>query len=199
VYATSPLALARAARQLQQVGRDPQWQSLDVADGQCLIAPGSADSITRNGKLDLEVFQYQASENDGLAGIGQWLADNALCEQHAPEYFRNKLRNHLVVLSDTDFAHFVHNATLVETHVRINETTGAADDGGLFYSENLPPESLLIVPIMASRERTGANDGLEADAVMGHIRTAVNNAVIQMGGDATTGRGQVAFNMIAGG
>jgi CRISPR-associated protein Cmr4 len=62
------------------------------------------------------------------------------------------------VLSDTDFAYFAQHAMLVEPHVRIDENTGTAKDGGLFYTENLPPESLLIAPLMASQTRSGKED-----------------------------------------
>jgi len=199
VYATCPLALARAERLLQIGGRPVGWPQLEVSDNHCRLTPGGMQSLTRDGTLDLEVFQYHAEPSDALADISGWLADNALSTDHAPDYFRDKLRQHLVVLSNTDFAHFTSNATLVEAHVRINEDTGAADGGGLFYTENLPPESLLIAPVMASRERAANNNGLSAQDVMGHLRTAVHGKVVQLGGDATTGRGLVSFNLVTGG
>jgi len=81
---------------------------------------------------------------------------------------------------------------LVELHVRIDPETGAADGGGLFYTENLPPESLLIAPLLASRTRTGKNDFKdEAAGVMAKIRNVIDGKLLQIGGDATTGRGLV--------
>ena len=108
-------------------------------------------------------------------------------------FFRDKFKTDLVVLSDTDFAYFAEHATLVEPHVRIDDTTGTADDGGLFYTENLPPESLLIAPLFASRTRAGKNGEAEMEAaeVMLKIRTAIDGKTLQIGGDATTGRGLV--------
>lgn len=198
VYATCPMALARAQRLLQVGKRPVDWPNFEVEDNQCRVTPTGLATLTRDGALDLEVFQYQASPSDDVAQIAGWLAEHALHGEHAPNYFRNKLRDHLVVLSDSDFGHFTSNATLVEPHVRIDEQTGAADSGGLFYTENLPPESLLVAPVMASRERT-AEEGLPADAVLNHIRTAVHGNIIQLGGDATTGRGLVGFNLVQGG
>lgn len=199
VYATCPQALARAARLLAMSGRAVDWPSISVENNHCCINPEATGALTTEGHLDLEVFQYQVDESAELAAIGDWLANNALSDQHAPEYFRDKLRNHLVVLSDTDFGYFVANATLVEPHVRIDETTGAASDGGLFYTENLPPESLLIAPVMASRERSGHAEAMDAGQVMGQISTALNDNVIQIGGDATTGRGMVSIKLVQGG
>jgi CRISPR-associated protein Cmr4 len=97
-----------------------------------------------------------------------------------------------VVLSDSDFGFFAQNATLVEPHVRINDKTGTADEGGLFYTENLPPESLLLAPLMASATRTGRKeDELDAVEVMSKLRQAIHGKLLQVGGDATTGRGLV--------
>jgi CRISPR-associated protein Cmr4 len=113
-------------------------------------------------------------------------------EGNGYEYFRTKLKEDLVVLSDTDFGYFAEHAMLVEPHVRINEKTGTADDGGLFYTENLPPESLLIAPLLASRTRAGNGRDNDAQEVLEKIKNALHGKVLQIGGDATTGRGLVA-------
>ena len=112
-------------------------------------------------------------------------------------FFRSKLAQDLVVLSDTDFGYFVEHATLVEPHVRINAETGTADDGGLFYTENLPPESLLLAPLMASATRSGRpGEKLEAAEVMSQLKAVLHGRVVQIGGDATTGRGLVVANVV---
>src|SRR5205085_1752152 len=108
------------------------------------------------------------------------------------EYFRDKVSRHFVVLSDTDFDYFVEHATVVEPHVRINEETGTADGGGLFYTESLPPESLLIAPLLATQTRTGKGNELPAQEVLFKIANVLHGKVLQLGGDATTGRGLVA-------
>ena len=77
--------------------------------------------------------------------------------------------------------------------------TGTADSGGLFYTENLPPESLLLAPLMASATRSGKlDDRLEAVAVMSQIRTVLHGRMLQIGGDATTGRGLVVAHVVEG-
>jgi CRISPR-associated protein Cmr4 len=191
VYATCPQALNRANRLLGLIGRAANWPQLpEVEEGHALVAnPG----LLNNDKLHLEAFEYTAihfTKAEPLAKIAADLAQRALPQDAAYEFFREKLKTDLVVLSDTDFAYFSENAMLVETHVRINETTGTADDGGLFYTENLPPESLLLAPILASKTRTGKVE-LPAESVMAQIRGALDGKLLQIGGDATTGRGLV--------
>ena len=79
----------------------------------------------RNGDGDLGITMA-----DGYGAIAAWLANNALTAANA--YFANKIKNDLVVLSDTNFAHFTRHAMVVEPHVRINDDSGTADDGGVF-------------------------------------------------------------------
>lgn len=188
-HITCPQALARAARLMTLLGIACDWQLPQVEPGQCRLVH---DQLTRDGKLHLEAFEYHASQSDSLPAIASDLADKALPQDSAYDYFRNKLKNDLVVLSDTDFAHFAEHAMLIEPHVRINADTGTADDGGLFHTENLPPESLLIAPLMASQTRSGKDqEHLEADQVMSRIHTVLHEQLLQIGGDATTGRGLV--------
>lgn len=202
VYATCPQALARAHRLLSLVGTVPQWQPLGqtLEEGMCRVADGS---ILTNNKLHLEAYEYEAAQLPDLSRIGEDLGHKAIPDGNGNAFFRNKLKKHLVVLSDTDFAFFCEHAMLVEPHVRINDETGAADTGGLFYTENLPPESILIAPLMASQIRNpkkerGSTGWMDADAVIAKIHKALDGRLVQIGGDATTGRGLVVARVVNG-
>ncbi len=205
VYATSPTALARTRRQLEHLQVTPDWKITEVEEGGCRVVPGSG--LTEGTSLNLEVFQYTATDEKELAKIAGWLADQALPPGDAYAFFRDKLKTDLVLLPDEDFTYYIKNATVVEPHVRIDDKTGTADDGGLFYTENLPPESLLLAPLMASGERRGRHDGSNdhimcAQEVMekvldGHNEgVGLNGLCLQLGGDATTGRGQVIVTSV---
>ena len=193
VYATCPQVLARAQRLLGLVGDGGGWKIPTVPEGRCAVL--NPHLLSQKSKLHLEAFEYEADDNvtEGLDTLAADLAASAFPQDGAYTFFRDKLKTDLVVLSDTDFAYFAEHATLVEPHVRIDDTTGTADDGGLFYTENLPPESLLIAPLFASRTRAGKNSEAEMEAaeVMLKIRTAIDGKTLQIGGDATTGRGLV--------
>ena len=74
----------------------------------------------------------------------------------------------------------------------------------LFYTENLPPESLLVGLVMASVERQGKKEQrealLSADDVLAAVLRGKNapsglaGELVQVGGDATTGRGLIAVH-----
>ncbi|MDR3352273.1 MAG: type III-B CRISPR module RAMP protein Cmr4 [Zoogloeaceae bacterium] len=215
VYATCPQALARTRRLLELIGAKADWplsavekdqqrpvvnptgnqarDSADVKEKQqpCLVVNPAL--LSPGGKLHLEAFEYPARVSEPLAEVAADLANRALPDVAAYAFFREKLKKDLVVLSDTDFSYFAEYATLVETHVRIDENTGTASDGGLFYTENLPPESLLVAPMLTSKTRTGKGKENElcAEAVMSHVKAALDGKLLQIGGDATTGRGLI--------
>ena len=196
VYATCPQALARAQRLLTLAKVDINWNVPIVKDGHCLLVNDDLKS-SHNQQLHLEAFEYKPEKSEDLENIAEDLASKALPRDKAYEFFRDKLKTDLVVLSDTDFAYFAKNAMLVEPHVRIDETTGTAKDGGLFYTENLPPESIMIAPLMASQTRTGkAHNHLDSAGVMTQIKTLLDTQLLQIGGDATTGRGLVVANVV---
>lgn len=195
VHASCPQALARAQRLLHALGKPVDWAIPDVDSGHAAVI--NPKLLADGGQLHLEAFEYTAKDSEALKRIADDLARRALPDGAEHAFFRDKLKTDLVLLSDTDFAYFSEHATLVEPHVRINDTTGTADDGGLFYTENLPPESLLIAPLLASQTRTGEGETLPAEAVMAQVRTVLDGRLLQVGGDATTGRGLVLARMEA--
>lgn len=199
VYATSPQALARAQRLLVLVGVKTGWKVPEVAEGQCITAnPALLSGSDNDKKLHLEAFEYTARVSPDLPALSQDLSTKALPPGGEYAFFRTKLAQDLVVLSDTDFSYFVEHATLVEPHVRIDPHTGTAANTGLFYTENLPPESLLLAPLMASATRSSKEEKLEAEDVLFKLKTLINGRLIQIGGDATTGRGLVMAQVVEG-
>lgn len=193
VYATCPTALARAKRLLEIAATTPDWQTSHIADGVAFIGN---DELKQGSEIILEALAFHATPLDQVKEIGAWLAKHALPADQS--YFREKLEKDLVLLSETDFTHFVKNSTLVEPHVRIDDNTGTAEGGGLFYTENLPPESLLIGAVMASATRNGSKK--PAEVVMQQVADSLAElkTPLQIGGDATTGRGLVQLSFVGG-
>jgi CRISPR-associated protein Cmr4 len=186
VYASCPTAIARLGR---LVGKS--WSVPPFKETEALI---TNPDLLQNERLILEALAYDRRDDNVVGEIGEWLAGQAV----PAGFFADKLKTDFVILSDTDFTHFVRNSTLVEPHVRIDDETGTAQDGGLFYTENLPPESLLVTLAMASQVRDGTTKS--ASEVIKEVSVALNNDKIwQFGGDATTGRGLVMLRLIAAG
>lgn len=202
-YATSPTLLARLERTLSVAGETSGWKQEPIPTDTCLVAGKGA---VTNERILLECYDYKAKESQNLKAVAVWLSEHAFPQDKAFAFFKEKLCEDLVLLSDEDFNYFVQNATIVEPHVRINDVTGTAEEGGLFYTENLPPESILASLVMVSRERK--KDGRDARKVLDSLLNGfgsdgggakvggIHQAIIQIGGDATTGRGQVVFKAL---
>ncbi len=209
VYATSATALGRAHRALS-LAKAPSlgsWGSLGADDKKAKVA--AKDVLSDGGKLVIEAFALDGQVDTVVGKVGAWLAEHALPQGDGYGFFRDKLKTDLVVLPDEDFGYFVEHATVVEPHVRIDDTSGTAEEGGLFYSENLPPESLLLSVVMTSLERRkkgNAGDGkLGAEEIMNRLirgpdddKPGLDGQVMQIGGDSTSGRGLVVVTAVGG-
>jgi len=197
VYTTSAQTIARTRRILfEMTGKGEGWPHLPtLKEGECLVT--NPKLLSQQSKLHLEFFEYSNVESVDLTFVKE-LADLVVPSGKAYEYFRQKMKDDLVVLSDTDFTYFVEHSTLVEPHVRIDDATGTAQDGGLFYTENLPPEAVLISPVLASATRSGSNRDFNSLGVIAKVKNAIDGKVLQIGGDSTTGRGLVVCRVIEG-
>ncbi len=204
-YVTSPLALARLHRLATQAGIAVDWSVPTVSQNKALSASVSLLLDKTKQQINSEAFEFPAELDEKLKAIAQWIATHALGGS-GNSFFADKFKADLVLLNDTDFAHFVRHAMVVEPHVRIDDESGTADDGGLFYVENLPPETLMVGLAQASIERfkkgqphrrfkcpaqcTGGA-GARCLPVPGRRLPGIGGKLLQIGGDATTGRGLV--------
>jgi len=199
VYATCPLALARAKRILKSSVSSLSWNiPSSLSEGECQLIN---NALLTADKLHLEAFEYSSTQGDSniLDTISGDLATYALPQDDEFVFFRDKLKRDLVILSDTDFSYFSRYAMLVEPHVRIDPNSGTAKKGGLFYSENLPPESLMIASLRTGDTRGGQQKKSSAEEVMNHLKDVLDNQLFQIGGDATTGRGLVMARVLSEG
>lgn len=200
VYATCPLALARMKRLAELASVNVEWAVPCVPSEKALAASGA---VLANGRLVLEAFEF-AAEVKEAAAIADWLAGHAFADP--TDFFARKLKADLVVLTDTDFAHFARHAMVVEPHVRIDDESGTADGGGLFYTENLPPESIMVGLAQASVERFKKDKKqesmMEAETILATVfegradKPGIAGKPLQIGGDATTGRGLVLVQTV---
>ena len=128
---------------------------------------GDAATLADNGTIVLEDYALECSgafePGDDLPVV---LPDSLWADLHT---------THLCLVSDDMIAHFSRTACEVAQHVSINDESGAADDGKLFNQENVPSDTLFYSVITELRP--------------GSLTTLKVPAVLQIGGDGTTGLG----------
>jgi CRISPR-associated protein Cmr4 len=185
-YTTCAAVLARVARDV------PNFPALDqdVQGENALVTSKSA--VVASGKAVLEEFSFTCKENARVDEIAKWLAQNAFPTAPAYEYWRKKVQDSLIVLSDESFRDFVQNSTEIVTRVRLDREKKTVAQGALWTQEALPSDCLLLSAILARSTRNGSNG--TAEQVADWLRDPQNVPQrIQLGGDETTGSGIVAL------
>jgi len=141
-------------------------------------------------------------ENYEIKKIAGWLKTHALPADNSNDFFKEKIEKDFLFLHDNLFNYFVQHSIVVEPHVRIDDETGTAAEGALFYTENLPPETVLAGLALTSIERTkGKTSRRTAEQVMDAVfkgdekARGIDASIVQMGGDATTGRGLILVHL----
>lgn len=149
--------------------------------------------IEKQNRVVLEEYSFEVVEDSSTAVFGKWV-ENILGEN---------IQKKLVVLSDEDFRDFVNLATEVITRTRIDPETGTVKGGALFTEEYLPSETILYslaltTPIFNGDKGVFKEEGdkKEEDFVMDFFENGVPD-VMQIGGNATIGKGVVEITMEA--
>jgi CRISPR-associated protein Cmr4 len=115
----------------------------------------------------------------------------------------------IVIISDNDYKDFVELFTEKITRIKIDNATGIVAKGQLFSEEFLPAESVLYSLVMASpifqskthdfRTEAQTNKKEEEKEVLNFFFNGLSKAnyTLQIGGDATLGKGIVKINTIS--
>jgi CRISPR-associated protein Cmr4 len=174
--AKGAFALATSALSLQRFARDAGC-SVTVpsapADMSCLA--GSKLVIERNGQKGVVLEEYRFKAVDPFPS--DW---EDLLTQLLDDAVLSGARGRFVLLSDGDLSHFAVNACQVNQHVRIDDDSGTAEDGGLFNEETVPSETLFYAPLTVLPRGAKDNEVFKA---------LTAEQLVQFGGKGTTGLG----------
>lgn len=189
-WLTSPTLLARAARDgvltyPSNLAAPSDNQALFAAATSPLAIPIANGTPKARLVLEDYTFTHAGDLPSNLA--------TALAALLPAEPVLADLANRLVIISDGMMSFFAKTACEIAQHVRINDATGTADEGGLFNQENVPAETLFYSIIHATPPRSAAHREAKkspADALTAlTTRLGDVNHTLQIGGDATTGLG----------
>jgi len=189
-WITSPLLLARAARDgvpgITPLTGDA-LKMLDGKDGDARALFDSAGPLSLGEKIVLEDYALTR------AGTPAPALSDSLAALFPDEAYRGLLNARLVIVSDGMMSFFARTACEIAQHVRINDATGTASEGGLFNQENAPADTLFYAVLHATSPRSAAHRDAKktpADALTA-LDTKLKEVAhtLQVGGDATTGLG----------
>lgn len=203
-YATSRFALCRFKRDAQMAGaKDVSWGVPSESEHKVLGTKDTGVEIKPQKKIVLEEYTYDFEGNGDVEKIAEWIAKNAMpIGQEYDDYWRKKVESDLVILPDDVFRDFVKQSTEVQARIRINNETKTVEKGALFYEEALPSDSLLYSVVMAHDPATDKSkrpqDLQDSQDVMKFLSN-LDGKRLQLGGDATIGKGIVNLRFLNGG
>ena len=179
-WSTSPWLLARFARDAVEAGFEniPTIPTLAGLES-CLIHEHSTiDSDQRVFFEDLDLL--------GEPGVEYW-ADclGGLLFSDDP-FWRELLNGKLCIVHDDVMSFLATHAIDISARIRLEHERKTVADGGLWYEESLPAESILTSLVLAAPNRKTRLDSRQIlDTVGGLLQSP-----IQLGGNATIGRGR---------
>lgn len=198
-WVTCPLALARLKRDAvhAELNDVPEVKDRPTTD-RVIVVPKAWKGGDQG--VFLEEFAYAATDSESLSSFGKWVADHLLPKNGAYGYWRDLIKQALVLVSDEDFRDFVRHGTEVVTRVRLEDETKTVATGALWTEEHLPSDTLLYSFVAAWRPaRNGSGLPTSPAEVMGNLAALLSaRPVVQVGGKETVGHGFVALRLTGG-
>jgi CRISPR-associated protein Cmr4 len=167
---------------------------VSVTGDNCLISTNSNVSTGSNVVLEEFAFTPDTSTpdtSDQVDQLADWLVANAFPKGDEYDYWRNRLKGHLVILPDDAFRDFVSNSTQITTHIKIDNGTKTVATGALWTKESLPADTMMVSTVIARQSRRKGHEDSATD-VMNFISGSISDRV-QLAGDESTGNGVVAL------
>lgn len=192
-WCTSRLALEFLRRDLEMAGFQTPPEPVGEAQGLAALHPqGSvlAYAPEANGpqqKIFLADLDFEAEPDESAGKWAKFIADRVFADEAWKSHFLKRF----VVVPDDAFSFLCETATEIAARVRIDDEKKTVADGALWNEELLPPESILAGIISCDRVYADGAAGEPApeQALLGKFANAALQ--LQIGGKASTGRGQV--------
>ncbi|AMM53302.1 type III-B CRISPR module RAMP protein Cmr4 [Pyrococcus kukulkanii] len=190
-YVTCPMVLKRFRRDMEFAGRNDiaNFEVPSVKDKEAVVPQGSILTINRNNEtlVVLEDLLLTAKENE----LSQII--NAI-EKIIPDGV-DDLGKRLVVVSDNVFTAFVKFSTEILARIAIDQSRGTVKEGGLWYEEFLPADTLLYSIIAISKPKGGSLN--DAEVVKSELQGFLESKTyLQVGGDETVGKGFMKIKVL---
>lgn len=200
-WVTSPYILYRLSRDIKEMQSNAQLPIPQVKDiSTCytvskdcaIILPQQAHTVY------LEDLDLKAQVHEQIAGVepvaawATWIAQQLFSDNAA--YWQEALRQRLCIVHDDVFNFMLTTATEITTRIRLREDSKTVVDGGLWYEESLPTETVLsgitlATPLNPANGSANARKTpLTSETIFKELK-ALTNTTLQLGGKATVGRG----------
>lgn len=182
-WVTSPYLLHRLVRDLEG-GAPPSVPPLNTDEQVCYVTDKNCALLNGGKTVYLEDLDLTATTSADVTAWAAWLGQQLFTGTDA-EHWRKQLNERLCIVHDNVLAFLLDTATEVRARIKMNEDSKTVKDGGLWYEEALPAETVLAALAVATPVRKHA---LTADDIFAQVEKLVARP-LQLGGKATVGYG----------
>jgi CRISPR-associated protein Cmr4 len=185
-WVTSPYVLRRLVRDVKDADLTPPKEPLPSVEKveTCFVA-NSESKIrldTPEPKVFLEDLELNAELEQDAKPWAEWIGEQVFADD--PEY-QQMLTERICIVHDDVFSFLVETATEINARIKLKEETKTVQDGGLWYEEALPAETILSGIVLATPTSISR---ISAEEVF-KILQGLTRKTLQLGGKATTGYG----------
>ncbi len=185
-WATSPYVLRRLVRDIIDEPITlpsepiPDIQSADT----CAVATESCKIKveTPEPKVYLEDIELKAHPSENAASWAKWIGERVFPNDAT---WHQMLIERICVVHDDVFNFMIDTATEITARIKLREEAKTVQDGGLWYEEALPTETILSGVVLANPMKAS---GITPEGVF-KILDGLTGKMLQFGGKATVGRG----------
>ena len=170
-WVTCPYVLDRFIRECVEEQNRAEWETLlteafKLIDTKAILLDSNSDIAVEQSVVILEDFKFEVGTEVGTLNI-----------ENIPE----RLKKHILIITDEVFSYFCEMATEIITRIRIGDD-GVVEDGALFTEEFVPEETVFYTVMQAKKE-------IFEDWKKFISYQDENNNIIQLGGNTTLGKG----------
>jgi len=187
-WATSPFLLGRFFRDATEAGLKPP----KVPSGPPVVGCQTSKStkLKEGSKAYFEDLDFAVDENEQVGELAKWMAEIFFDEV----FWRDRFVERFCVVHDDVMGYLAQHGTDIVNRIRLENDTKTVAKGALWSEESLPTETLLAAHVVvAPNEKTKPKAELEKSL------RAYGGRPLQLGGDATVGRGRCMLRVAGGG
>ena len=189
-WVTCPYVLRRLMRDIEDAQLPlPEANIPSIAEMEsCAIVVADKEvesKITVEAKVYLEEFELNALPEGPKGEVNAWAKWLSECIFPQDEGWRQMLIERLCIVHDDLFNFMIDTATEITARIKLREDAKTVQEGGLWYEEALPTETILSGIVLATLVKKA---GIMPDKVF-EVLGELLGQTLQFGGKATVGRG----------
>lgn len=160
------------------------------------------------GVVILEEYKFDVSTDNVLTQFSKWLSDALFPNVNAYNVFKDKMERDIMIISNDAFKDFIELSTEIITRTKIDPNKGVVRSSHLFNEEYVPENTVFYSFALASllfgmsgeeKSKWFGNKKSDEDIILKYFMEGIkNHEVIQIGGNASIGKGIVRIGAMKG-